>query len=421
MPVAGSKTINEIDEARQKSKILAKQSISSSKTIDEIDSLKEKEDLKILEAVFFISGRFLNMQELISLSDLNPIILGDLIERLKDKYNKEESALEIFEKSGMWKMDVRQEYTHIINKLATGNSEFTKAEQETLAIIAFKHPIKQSVIIKIRGNKAYDHIKKFSDLGLIKKKKAGHTHELSLSEDFYDYFSISESDRTSVPGLSEEINKEIEEAEKEVKAEEAEGKFEDEEEKSIEKVPENQQDNTEPVEEEPWYYIQKSEKPEKSKKEHPEENSVNEEDSANQVDNEEQVEKNVEDEREEEIIESENVDDKYMYRDEGGERVDEIKQVKKSKKVKKDKKDKKEKDEYSKGVLGGEGEGEGEEVRPESPNEEAYLEKVEKHEESNTNEAGYSKGVLSKEDDSIKELRKIAEYGDEDKKAKKRK
>ena len=55
---------------------------------------------------------------------------------------------------------------------------------------------------------------------LIKKKKSGHTHELSLSEDFYDYFSVSESERANVPGLSEEINKEIEVAEKEVESEE---------------------------------------------------------------------------------------------------------------------------------------------------------------------------------------------------------
>ena len=126
----------------------------TSKTIKEIDETREKEELKILEAVLFISGRYLSMQELISLSDLNPIILGDLIERLKDKYNKEDSALEVTEKNGMWKMDVRQEYTSIINRLATGTAEFSKAEQETLAIIAYKQPIKQSVIIKIRGKKA---------------------------------------------------------------------------------------------------------------------------------------------------------------------------------------------------------------------------------------------------------------------------
>ena len=164
----------------------------TSKTLEEIDEAKEKEDLKKLEAVFFVSGRFLNMQELISLSDLNPIIINELIDKLKDKYEQQESAMEIVEKNGLWKMDVRQEYSGIINKLATGSAEFSKAEQETLAIIAFKQPIKQSVVIKIRGNKAYEHVKKFSELNLIKKKKEGHTNILSLSEEFYDYFNVKE-------------------------------------------------------------------------------------------------------------------------------------------------------------------------------------------------------------------------------------
>jgi len=166
----------------------------SSKTLDEIEGGEEKENLRKLEAVFFVSGRFLSMQELISLTDLNPILIKELIEKLQEKYEKSESALEIVEKGGVFKMDVSAEYTYIINKLATGSAEFSKAEQETLAIVAYKQPIKQSVIIKIRGNKAYDHLKKFVDLGLLKKKKTGHTHELSLSDDFYDYFNVVESE-----------------------------------------------------------------------------------------------------------------------------------------------------------------------------------------------------------------------------------
>ena len=177
----------------------------SSKTAEEIDESKEKENLKKLEAIFFVSGRFLSMQDLVSFSDLNPIIINDLIDKLRDKYEKNESAIEIVEKGGMWKMDVRQEFSSIINTLATGSAEFSKAEQETLAIIAFKQPIKQSVIIKIRGNKAYDHIKKFVDLGLIKKKKLGKTHELSLSDDFYDYFNISDLDNPLKPKESDAV------------------------------------------------------------------------------------------------------------------------------------------------------------------------------------------------------------------------
>ncbi len=165
-----------------------------SKTLEELEEAKEKENLKRLEAIFFISGRFLSIAELVSLSDLNPIVIRELISQLKEKYEKGESALELVEKTGLWKMDVRQEYSDIINRLATGRSEFTKAEQETLAIIAYKQPIKQSVIIKIRGNKAYDHIQKFEGLGLVKKKKVGHTHDLFLSEEFYDYFNVQDKE-----------------------------------------------------------------------------------------------------------------------------------------------------------------------------------------------------------------------------------
>ncbi len=174
-----------------------------SKTIDEIDEANMKENLKKLEAVFFVSGRFLNMQELISFTDLNPIIIGELIEKLQEKYNKEDSAIEIVEKNGLWKMDVKQEHSGIINKIATGSSEFGNAEKETLAIIAYKQPIKQSVIIKIRGNKAYEHIKKFVELGLVKRKKFGHTHELSLTDDFYDYFNLKENSNSLQESLKD--------------------------------------------------------------------------------------------------------------------------------------------------------------------------------------------------------------------------
>ena len=184
-----AETLNEIEEAKQRQKI---ESLAHFKS----EEFKTKDNLKKLEAIFFVSGKFLTIPELISLTDLNPIILRDLIDRLKDKYSKEDSAIEIIEKNGMWKMDVRQEYSNIVNQLAGGRSEFTKAEQETLAIIAFKQPIKQSVIIKIRGNKAYEHIKKFNDLALITRKKMGHTHELNLSDDFYDYFNVADLENT---------------------------------------------------------------------------------------------------------------------------------------------------------------------------------------------------------------------------------
>lgn len=113
-----------------------------------------------------------------------------MLEKVKEKYDNEESALMIIEKEDMWKMDVKGEYSNIVTKLATGSAEFTRAEQATLAIIAYKQPIRQSVIVKIRGNKAYEHIKKFSQQGLVNCKRVSHTLELRLSPDFYNYFQM---------------------------------------------------------------------------------------------------------------------------------------------------------------------------------------------------------------------------------------
>lgn len=168
----------------------------SSEMTNEIDSAREIEQLKKIEAALFLSARWLDLKELITLTDINPILIRQLMDKLKERYNKN-SAIDIIEKDNSWKMDVKQEHVKMINTLATGNAEFSKTEQETLAVIAYKQPVKQSVIIKIRGNKAYEHIKNFISLGLVKAKKAGHTQELSLSEEFHDYFHVGKGDLAS--------------------------------------------------------------------------------------------------------------------------------------------------------------------------------------------------------------------------------
>jgi segregation and condensation protein B len=169
----------------------------TSKTIEEIDDLKEKESIQKIEAVLFVAGKFLSLAEIVAATDLNPLIVKHLLVKLRDRYESVDSALELVNKEDLWKMDVRDDFAHIATRLATGAEEFTKGEQETLAIIAYKQPIKQSVVIKIRGNKAYDHIHKFIKLNLVKSKRQGHTNILTLSDEFYDYFHLTKQDKLS--------------------------------------------------------------------------------------------------------------------------------------------------------------------------------------------------------------------------------
>src|SRR3989344_3617168 len=120
--------------------------ILSAETVESLDDEIEKENIKKVEAALFVAGRFLSIPELITLTDVNPILLRKILSDLQDKYK--DAGLDVVEQNGKWKMDVAVEYRDLVNKLATGESEFSKAEQETLAIIAYKQPMKQSVLIK---------------------------------------------------------------------------------------------------------------------------------------------------------------------------------------------------------------------------------------------------------------------------------
>ena len=176
---------------------------STASELDNVFEVNEQDSEDKVEASLFIAGRFLNLQELIMLTDVNPIMLKEILYRLEKKYSV--GVIRLINRSNSWKMDVDEKYHYLINKLATGNTEFTKAEQETLAIIAYKQPIKQSVIIRIRGNKSYDHIKKFRGLGLVTSKQIGHTLELSLSEEFYEYFNVHKSEKKNQDEGKEEL------------------------------------------------------------------------------------------------------------------------------------------------------------------------------------------------------------------------
>ena len=194
-------TYMEEQSSADSSKIITK---STAEELDNAFENNEKDSEEKVEAALFIAGRFLNLQELVMLTDVNPIMLKEILHRLEKKYSS--GVLKLVNRTNSWKMDVAEKYHYLINKLATGSAEFTKAEQETLAIIAYKQPIKQSVIIKIRGNKSYDHIKKFRQLGLIVGKRTGHTLDLSLSEEFYEYFNVAPSNNSSENKTKEEIS-----------------------------------------------------------------------------------------------------------------------------------------------------------------------------------------------------------------------
>ncbi|MDD3083885.1 MAG: SMC-Scp complex subunit ScpB [Candidatus ainarchaeum sp.] len=146
----------------------------------------EKE--KILEAALFMSQKPLNIEELkqIALID-SRIETKSLIEELIHFYDNRKSSLEIVELPIGYQMRVKEKYEDYVSHLAT-DSMFSKGVMKTLALVAYKQPIEQALVVKYRNNKAYDHLKILFENGFIKKESKGRTFVLSTTTKFIEYF-----------------------------------------------------------------------------------------------------------------------------------------------------------------------------------------------------------------------------------------
>ena len=74
------------------------------------------------------------------------------------------------------------------------NYKLDASTTKTLALIAYKNPVLQSEIIKMRGNGAYDHIKALKEQEFITSERQGRTRVLKLTSKFFDYFDLVEND-----------------------------------------------------------------------------------------------------------------------------------------------------------------------------------------------------------------------------------
>lgn len=144
-----------------------------------------------IEAILFTTGRFMDLEEISRLCGIGSIgLVKENIEGLKEAFKSKESSLEIIEDGGKFKLGIRKEYVHLTAKLLS-DTELDRPTQETLAIIAYKQPIMQSDVIKIRGNTAYDHIHNLKETKFIVSEKCGRTRMLKASPKFYEYFDTA--------------------------------------------------------------------------------------------------------------------------------------------------------------------------------------------------------------------------------------
>ena len=144
-----------------------------------------------VEAVLFSTGNRISLEEISRLCRSRKEDVIAALKELQKEYDEKQSSLMMVEEGEFWKFAVRDHFIPMVRKIVT-ETELTKSVLETLSVIAFKYPILQSDLIKIRTNKAYDHLVELEKSGYITRQKHGRTNLIKLTDKFFKYFDLTE-------------------------------------------------------------------------------------------------------------------------------------------------------------------------------------------------------------------------------------
>lgn len=163
------------------------------------DTEIEKSDDKIslIEAALYVAGKPLDLKTLGSVIGLrSEERIRETARKLRERYIQNGMAIEVLELTdGRFVMQLRPQYTPHVKRLAT-RQLLTPGPMKTLSFIAYKQPVTQSYLAKVRGNLSYSHVKHLQEMGLISEEKLGRTKVLRTTPNFADYFNLSQDLQT---------------------------------------------------------------------------------------------------------------------------------------------------------------------------------------------------------------------------------
>jgi len=166
-----------------------------------------------IEALIFSSVQSISTQEIILA--LNAVfneehdekLVLENIELIKDKFSKEDSAIELVNLNNGYQFLTKKEYHETVNQLQLHRSKkkLSQAAMETLAIIAYRQPITKLEIEQIRGVNSDYSVQRLLEKELIsidgKAETPGRPILYSTSPLFMDYFGLN--NLTQLPQLKD--------------------------------------------------------------------------------------------------------------------------------------------------------------------------------------------------------------------------
>jgi segregation and condensation protein B len=180
---------------------------SDSKTTSQVGKGNRINELALIEAALYVSGRPLTLSELCSvLKTRSQRKVKILVKTLMHEYASRNTALEILElKDERYVLQLKAEFTPYVKKLVK-RPLLSVGPLKTLAYIALRQPVSQKRVVEVRGHHAYGHIRLLKEMGLIASERKGRSAVLKTTDYFADYFGLSHD----IPAMKRELRKILE-------------------------------------------------------------------------------------------------------------------------------------------------------------------------------------------------------------------
>tara|TARA_Y100000034_G_C6681483_1_gene299601 strand:+ start:41 stop:664 length:624 start_codon:yes stop_codon:yes gene_type:complete len=144
---------------------------------------------KKVEAVLFSVGKEISTERVASLTSLSVDEVTKIVKNLQEHYANSPNSLHIVQKDNGWKLTVEDQFVPLVSSIVS-STELDQPLMQTLAVVAWKYPIVQSEIVKLRGPSAYEHMRELQEQGFISKERFGRTYKVKLTGKFFNYFDL---------------------------------------------------------------------------------------------------------------------------------------------------------------------------------------------------------------------------------------
>ncbi len=173
-----------------------------------------EKEVGLVESILFLESEPLTVEAISKISELAVNIVEQCIESLKEKYDSENSGIELSMITGGWTLTPKKEYWDLLKeKYGNKNAgKLSRSAMEVLSIIAYKQPITRAEIESIRGVPPDNMIRLLVERQLIKevgrKDSPGRPCQFGTTKEFLKFFGLNSI--AELPQLDEEENERFE-------------------------------------------------------------------------------------------------------------------------------------------------------------------------------------------------------------------